>query len=337
MRSGTTKRAELMSVCYKKTVAAVLLAVACGSCDEDGAVKPPMDGTSQAFAQIDVWPAWSPNDSLVAFARTVESSLGPPGIYIVGSHGGASAELVAAGHGASHLRFSPSGLQLSFTAGLELHLLDLRAREVRQLTNTGGNAQMADWSPDGDSVVFFSPFILANRQPSLHILTLADGNTIGFHNNGEPISGRRPRWSPDGDLIAYEYVSVTGDHEIRTVRPDGSNLRQLTRAASNGWLASDPRWLDDGQRILFRYTLRRNSLVSCSRVVSRTGSDAHDWPAFIGPFDAISHDSRLLVTAAPLDDTTRVAGLPVWTLFTKELDDAGSSTLEQLTFYEAPP
>jgi len=53
-------------------------------------------------------------------------------------------------------------------------------------------------------------------------------------------------WSPDGQLIAFS--SSRGDPDVYTVRPDGSNLRQVT--FSRG-VDTDPTFSGDGSQIAF--------------------------------------------------------------------------------------
>ena len=58
----------------------------------------------------------------------------------------------------------------------------------------------------------------------------------------------QPRWSPDGQRLAY--VSVRENRQvILTMRADGSEVTQLT---ANGVQNSEPAWSPDGRRIAFR-------------------------------------------------------------------------------------
>jgi Tol biopolymer transport system component len=56
-----------------------------------------------------------------------------------------------------------------------------------------------------------------------------------------------PAWSPRGDLIAF-IRRIDGNFEVFTIRPDGKELKQLTRTKGNEAHLS---WSPDGERILF--------------------------------------------------------------------------------------
>ena len=56
-----------------------------------------------------------------------------------------------------------------------------------------------------------------------------------------------PVWSPRGDRIAFTSFR-TGDYEIYTMRPDGSEIKQLTESHGN---EGHPIWSPDGDWIVF--------------------------------------------------------------------------------------
>ena len=83
----------------------------------------------------------------------------------------------------------------------------------------------------------------SDRAGGLRIMNVADGKirtlTTGYDNF--------PMWSPKGDRIAFSRLA-NGDFDIYTIRPDGTDLKQLTTAPGND---SHPAWSGDGEYILF--------------------------------------------------------------------------------------
>jgi Tol biopolymer transport system component len=82
----------------------------------------------------------------------------------------------------------------------------------------------------------------------------------------QPNFDYQPRWSPDGQRLAY--VSVRENRQvIFTMRPDGSEPTQLT---VNGVQNSEPAWSPDGRRIVFRSERNGNPDIF---VMNADGSD----------------------------------------------------------------
>lgn len=73
---------------------------------------------------------------------------------------------------------------------------------------------------------------LSNR--SVHVLTTDYDNL--------------PYWSPDGQRIVFTRRHSGFNFDVFTIRPDGSDLRQLTTSPANDAHAV---WTDDGQHIMW--------------------------------------------------------------------------------------
>jgi TolB protein len=63
-------------------------------------------------------------------------------------------------------------------------------------------------------------------------------------------SSRHPKWSPDGQRIAFASTKDTGVDEIWVMDADGSNKRRITFGGGQ-----DPAWSPDGSKIAFARTL----------------------------------------------------------------------------------
>ncbi|GEM_PF-984665 len=101
--------------------------------------------------------------------------------------------------------------------------------------------EQADWSPDGNSLVYRSG--RENRQ-GIWISNRDDSSRMQITAEG---SDAFPRWSPDGRKIAFHRDSGQ-NVDIYMMNADGSNVRRLTDAPGPDTL---PVWTPDG-RIIFR-------------------------------------------------------------------------------------
>ncbi len=111
------------------------------------------------------------------------------------------------------------------------------------LTNSPEVDTLPAWSPDGSRLVFVT---IGEDGSSGDIrLMNADGNGLTTLAGG-PSNEDMPAWSPDGQRIAF-LSDRTGKNEIYIVRPDGTDLQQLTdtTAVPMGFLD----WSPDGTRI----------------------------------------------------------------------------------------
>jgi Tol biopolymer transport system component len=121
----------------------------------------------------------------------------------------------------------------------------------------GNRNDMPVWSPDGNSIAFFSdlggnPDIYVMSSDGSHVEQLTRDAFASLYFTKSP-DDRSPSWSPDGSQIAFEsgrdnqkmtYV----DHDIYVMTADGSNVRRLT---DDGADEGSPRWSPDGDSIAY--------------------------------------------------------------------------------------
>ena len=119
-----------------------------------------------------------------------------------------------------------------------LFVLDVASRlstELADCQHPGWAAQIADWSPDGRSIVYSGPGGI---------------RVIGADGSGQTLltlGGADPSWSPEG-RIAY----VTTDREqIVSMASDGSDPIVLSAAGSERYGIISPAWSPDGKRIAY--------------------------------------------------------------------------------------
>jgi Tol biopolymer transport system component len=225
-------------------------------------INPDGSGIAQVTSgpALDVNPAWSPDGTTIAFAR---------------SQAGVPSDLWTVHPGSAPVRFtntpdfwedypawSPDGLRLSFSRACALYgpeepdcgpYLQMRGTIVVGRTDGPGEYTVAlggksSWSPDGQQIVFdggwdAGPLFLANwNGTGVHELPGSD------YNSPELVGVEyAPSWSPDGTIVAYS--RGRGTSGISLTRTDGTGIAHLIPAEGND--ASRPEWSPDGRFIAY--------------------------------------------------------------------------------------
>ena len=147
--------------------------------------------------------------------------------------------------GDSSPAWSPDGTHIAY-----LHYASQSVYGVWLADTAGGSPhqvvsgawQYLDWSPDGTH------------------LALATNGIYSVNLNGGPPQaitsyGFSPRWSPNGNRIAFQIYDTSGVGTIGLVSPDGSGLRVLAPPDTESW--SEPDWSPDGTRLVHVRTIPR--------------------------------------------------------------------------------
>jgi len=142
-------------------------------------------------------------------------------------------------------RFSPDGnkvaLSVEKNGASNISVMDLRTRQVRQLTFDQAIDTSASFSPDESKIVFNSD---RAGGPQLYVMN-ADGSGQHRISFGD---GRytTPVWSPNSDMIAFTKQTGSTFH-IGVMRADGSDEKLLTTS----YLDEGPTWAPNGRVIMF--------------------------------------------------------------------------------------
>jgi Tol biopolymer transport system component len=145
------------------------------------------------------------------------------------------------------------------------------------------------WSPDGKQVVFvINRYATPPTNESLLGSSIAVVATDGSEADrprilsDESMFGSHPDWSPDGRRIVFSTHGLGFEADSRkasnlyTIRPDGTDITQITRFGEGDTRVGTPSWTPDGARILFTHIGRETSKPDGDRHAAFIDPDGSD-------------------------------------------------------------
>jgi Tol biopolymer transport system component len=152
--------------------------------------------------------------------------------------------------------WSPDGKWIAFGFGAyfgarqtkpgKIMIMRSDGTERRDITDGTVNSGFPNWSPDGKQIVFRVWGAGTDGVRGLRIVSVEDMSVRTLTTLWDNF----PAWSPKGDRITFTRATegVFGNFDILSVRPDGTDLKQLTNAPGND---AHSAYSPDGQYILF--------------------------------------------------------------------------------------
>jgi Tol biopolymer transport system component len=196
---------------------------------------------------IDVRPAWSPDNRLIAFQSNRDSSTFH--IYVMNADGSNPRALTRGPADDRHPIWMPDGKSILFDSSdgnqREIWQVNLADGSLKQMTHSGAQANFPSPSPDGRQIAFY-----VYQENTLDLWSARiDGSQAKKLTNGLASATNHQctfachwaAWSPDSRTIAYSAGELD---TIWTIGGDGTDLNQVI---SNGQDNHFPWFLSDGR------------------------------------------------------------------------------------------
>ncbi len=155
--------------------------------------------------------------------------------------------------------WSPDGARLAFTSNREglfaTYILEIESGAARRVTHHAYTDYGAEWSPDGKYLA-----VVANTRGQTHntfIVDLTSGAARAIANAAGPIDALYPRWSPDGQRLAFSSFEP-GLYSLFTFHLETGELKQETKATHE---AFTPNWSPAGRQLTFTWNEDGNERV----------------------------------------------------------------------------
>jgi Tol biopolymer transport system component len=151
-------------------------------------------------------PAWSPDGTRIAFAKTGVQDFSISGIYVMDANGLGVTRVTDSLGGDGTPAWSPDGQKLAFASGrdgdYDIWVIDLRTGTQTKLTDNAVNDGNPAWSPDGTRIAFDSFTTGVDRNKEIFLMN-ADGSGLADLTNTIDCNESDPDWSPVVAQIAF--------------------------------------------------------------------------------------------------------------------------------------
>jgi len=208
----------------------------------------------------DLYPAWSPDGTRVAFLSLRQNDLD---IYVMNADGSNVQRLYDSGSHDADLSWA--GNRIAFTSGFKIWGINDDGTVPALITNppnagAWGNANLpvGDYdpalSPDGSKIAFERLEDVSMTHGGYNIFVINSDGSGETRLTGTGYAQGMPTWSHAGDKIVYIVAAINGQgvYHLYTINPDGTDNRDITPGYfPPGFLCQSAVFSGDDSRIYF--------------------------------------------------------------------------------------
>lgn len=183
-------------------------------------------------------PSFSPDGTKILFAN--RAAEGPTSLWTVDNTGENPNLLYAGPNTIVAADWSPDGRTIAFAMAVnapdqyEIFLLNADGTNAQQLTNgLPGIGGSIDWSPDGRHLLIYAGL---PGDKNIFMVDVQAKTAAQLTNGGNNAASA---FSPDGQWIAFNSLRNNNQADIFIMRPDGTDVRQVTTDPEPDW---QPQW-----------------------------------------------------------------------------------------------
>ena len=226
--------------------------------------------------------------------------------------------------------WSPDGEMIAFESNrsngnMEIYIMTVEDKAIRQLTNSANEEETPVWSPDG-SLIMYSSYL---DEENIEIFLVNADGTNHKRITDHPLADGHAKFSPDGNRIIFcSQRDDNGEQELKnyelyTMNLDGSGIERLTHYP--GW-DTYPSYSLDGEKIIWRKLLKDSTTGAYNSEVFMMNKDLTqvtnltNHPSYDAYPDWSPDGSRMFFQS---DRPTEGTEAKDWDIWVSEKTDAG--------------